>query len=209
MAALSDFMPYVLPYVPGCTYPLAELHIRQICIDFCAASSVVQEQLDAIDVVAGQINYDIDSAPHTTPTLVIEAAYLMRPLAIIKQGDINFPRAHEYHGEPFALMQAGDGTFTLDHTPAQDIAGAISLLVATKPARNAQNVADLLLDDYGHEIGQGAVGRLLMIPGHEWTNPAIAGAYTQIYERARTDARIRAEASFGRTSTRVRSRRFE
>jgi hypothetical protein len=208
MAALSDFMPYVLPYVQGCTYPLAELHIRNICIDFCTHAPIVQERPDPIDVVAGQIEYDIDTASYTAATLILEAAYQLRPLAILKVGDINFEQAHQYQGEPRALMQSAQPTFTLDHTPAVDAPGAITMLVATKPTRMATNVADLLLNDYGFEIGQGVVGRLMMIPGHEWTNPAIAGAYTQIYERARTEARIRAEASFGQTGSRVMSRRF-
>lgn len=209
MAALSDFMPYVLPYVAGCTYPLAELHIRNICIDFCTHAPIVQERPDPIDVVAGQIVYDIDTASGTVPTLIIEAAYALRPLEIIKQGDMNFEAAHQQQGQPFRIMQAAEAQLTLDYTPAWDSPAALSLLVATKPTRTAQNVADVLFNDYAYEIGQGVVGRLLLMPGHEWSNPAFAQAYTATYERARTEARIRAEASFGQTSTRARHRRFE
>lgn len=208
MTPLSEFMPYVLPYVAGCTYPLAELHIRNICIDFCTQAPIVQEALDPVDVVTDQIEYDIDATPQTEPTLILSAAYRTRPLAIFKASDVNLGQLREMRGEPMGVMQQAGAVFELDRTPAEDAPGAISLRIATKPTRSAVAVADVLFRDYAYEIGQGVVGRLLMMPGHEFSAPANAGFYTAIYETARTAARIRAERSFGTAPMRVNPRRF-
>lgn len=207
MASLSDFMPHVLPYVVGCTYPLAELHIRNICIDFCTHAPIAQATLDPLDVIAGQIEYDIDTPSQTDATLILAANYRGRELAIVKTGDRNFLASREQPGEPSALMQAPGNVFQLDLMPSFDAIGAITMQIATKPTRTAMNVDDVLLE-YAYEIGQGVVGRLLLMPGHEFSNPAIAMAYTSTYNLARTDARIRADRSFGAAPTRVRPRSF-
>lgn len=208
MTPLSEFMPYVLPYVPGCTYPLAELHIRNICIDFCTQAPIVQEVLDPIDVALDQIEYDIDTTSQTEPTIILSATFRGRPLEIFKASDVNLERLRELRGEPMGLMQQAEPVFELDRTPAEDAPGAIVLRVATKPTRAAMNVADVLFRDYAYEIGQGVVGRLQMMPGHDFTSLATAGYYASIYETARTAARIRAERSFGTAPVRVRPRRF-
>lgn len=208
MANLSDFFAYVLPYVTGCSYPLAEQHIRDICIDFCTHAPVVQVATDPLDVVSGERQYDIDTPSSTVATAILEASYYARPLRVFKTGDLHLASLQERTGEPWGIQQAAANIFMLDATPTQDAAQAIKLLVATKPARTTDTVADVLLDHYAFEIGQGAVGRLMRITGHEFANPATAGLYTRDYEIARTAARIRAERSFGRTTTRVRPRAF-
>jgi len=201
-------MPYVLPYVAGCTYPLAELHIRDICIDFCTHAPIVQETLDPIDVAQGQTEYDIGTAPQTEPALILGATYRGRPLSILKADDINLAQTRQHMQEPRGILAGPRSVFELDYTPAEDAAGAIVLRVSTKPTRRATNVADVLFNDYAYEIGQGAIARLMMIPGHEFSAPALAGAYHENYLRARTEARIRAEQSFGRSSSRVQPRAF-
>lgn len=74
MAYLSDFLPYVPPYLPGCSTPLAEMTIRQICIDFCNHSQVVQGQLDPMDIIKGQTVYDIET-PNGSETVFIRQAF--------------------------------------------------------------------------------------------------------------------------------------
>ena len=207
MASLADFMEHVLPYVAGCSYPLAELHIRNVCVDFCTHAPVVQVRLDPIDVEEGRTEYDLDTPSGTVTTLILQAAYNERPLAIYKTGDIA-DSLTERPGEPLAIKQAAENLFTLDSVPQVDAPQAIRVLVATKPTRTASSVADVLLNDYAHDIAQGVVGRLMLIPGHEFSNPAIAPLYEMKYRAARTAARIRAEASFGATGDRVRPRRF-
>lgn len=194
MATLSDLATYVMVYVPACPLMFVEQQLRDVCRDFCAHAAIVQVEIDPIDVVAGQSDYDIDVPFGTDVTMILSATYQGATLA--ERG--------QYRG----LTLGEANSFTLDQAPAASAPGAIAMRVATKPSRSANTVADILLNDYGYEIGQGAVGRLLMIPGQPWSAPASAAAYTATYQHARTNARIAADASFGAATARVRPRRF-
>lgn len=200
MATIADFLPLVLPYATGCPSPLALQHIRDICIDFCTHAAVVQVDIDPIDTVAGQIEYDIDTPTGQETTLILEAAYLGNPLSIFKNGDAALSNA---------IRQTPGNTFVFGLAPQESTPQAITLRVATRPTRTANVVADVLLNDYSHAISMGVVGRLMLIPGHAFSNPGSAVAYSSIYTTARTDARIRADRSFGSADMRVRPRRFQ
>ena len=75
MASPSDFLSYVLPYVTGCSMPLAQQQILSICREFCSRAPVVQELLDPVDAIAGQALYDLDAPSGTDVSLVLEAFY--------------------------------------------------------------------------------------------------------------------------------------
>jgi len=208
MATLSDFLPHVLPYVPGCSRPLAELHIRNVLMDFCTWAPVVQQTLDPLTVVQDVRDYDFETDVGTVVTHVLEVKYRGRDIDIYKAGDPRIDRTGQRVEPPSGIILNANNAFSLNATPDTTVIGALQLLVATKPGPRAQQVADLLLNDYGYEIGQGAVARLMKVPGQTFSAPGAAYAYEAPYLKARTDARIRAEASFGGAQTRVRSRRF-
>ncbi len=54
MAYLSDFLPYVLPYLPGCSTPLAELPIRQITI-LCIQLGLDDKEVDQLFIEASRL----------------------------------------------------------------------------------------------------------------------------------------------------------
>lgn len=211
MAALSEFMPFILPLVPGCPAPLAELTLRTVAIDFCTYAAVVQTVLDPIDVIADQFEYDLDVPFGTNVTLILNALYHGIPMAFAKTGDeprFSGQLLPSHTGTSYAITQATDNTFQLNLVPPADDAGAIVLRVATRPTRSATHLDDVLLADYGYEIGAGTAARLMLMPGQLFSNPQLAAAYQAIYLAARTDARIRADKSFGRATTGVRPRQF-
>jgi hypothetical protein len=204
MATLAEFLPHLLPLVPGCPQPLAELTLRGVLLDFCTVAPVVQQVLDPLDVVAGQAQYDIDLLYGVNVSQVLEAYYQNAPVSVIRRDDDQ----RQPGSAPYALRQAADNSFTLVPTPTTDAPAALVLRVATRPSRLATSVDDLLLNDYGYEIGCGAAARLQLTPGQPFTNPQLAVINQTIYNVARTNARIRAEASYGRSANRVQPRRF-
>jgi hypothetical protein len=217
MANLSDFMPHVMIHVPGCSYPLAEQAVRGICIDFCSKATIAQVSLDAIGVIANKIEYDLEPPYDTSATLILDAYYMGNKLSIFKLGDSDRSRdkysqsflgVGVISGTPSSIRQTGDATFIFDVAPLVDIDKAVSLIVAVKPKNNAATVPDILLNDYAYEIGLGAASRLMSIQGQGFYNPAQAADFRSTYEIARTGARIRAEASFGRSNSVVSPRRF-
>lgn len=209
MAYLSDFLPYVLPYLPGCSVPLAEMTIRQICIDFCNHSQVVQVQLDPMDVIKGQTVYDIET-PNASETVFIRQAFFRGGLMPLINGidAICFPSTTP-PGIPTALQQKANNAFELDRPPDSDFPQSVLLLVSTRPTRGANLVADVLLNDYAYGIGQGVIGRLALMPGQAFSNPSMAAVVNEAYIRCRTDARIRAEKGFNNAPSRVQARLFQ
>lgn len=207
MVQIQDFLPYVLPYAPGCTDPLAEQHIRDVCIDFCIGSSIVQATLEPLDIITGQVEYDIETPAGTETSLILAASYNGTALNVEKDGDTVFLGAALPEGAPSAVKQTPTNTFTLNRIPQFDAPGAVQMLVATKPRRNAASVADILME-YAYEIGLGVVARLSLIPEPGFPKPQLAAAYSSTYETAKLTARIRAERTFGTAAARVRPRRF-
>jgi hypothetical protein len=208
MASIAAFYPYVLPYVTGCSVPLAEQHILGICRDFCGHAPIVQERLDAMDAIQGQAEYELDLPNGTDLTLVLEATYQGRELPCVKTGDYSGASMTAHPGTPTSYRQSADNLITFDFAPISTESKAINLLVATKPMLNAKIIADILLNDYGYQIGLGVVGRLMLIPGQPFSNPRDAAVYTAQYNATRSEARIRADMSFGSGESRVRPRRF-
>ncbi len=192
----------------GCSRPLAELHIRNVLMDFCTWAPIAQQTLDPVTVVQGVRDYDFETEAAAVVTRVLEVKYHGRDLAIYKAGDPQVDRTGQVVGPPSGIILNASNGYSLNITPAVTDQRALQLLVATKPGPQAQQIDDLLLTDYGYEIGQGVAARLMKIPGHPFSAPALAPTYEATYLKARTDARIRAEASFGGAQTRVRSRRF-
>lgn len=204
MANWADFMPHILPYAKGCSVPLAEQHLRAIVLDFCTHAPIVQETLEPMDVQAGQREYDLDMPNGCDLVHILQADYERRRLRIVKPGESLVALS----GSPMGLQQGAGNSFQFDCIPVESVPQALRLRVSTKPARNASRVTDILLGDYGYEIGQGVIGRLMLLPGQPFSAPGLAGIYTSTYLTARTDARIRAERGFGIAGMRVKPRRF-
>jgi len=216
MAQLSDFAPYILPYVPGCPSPLAEQHARDVCIDFCMRSLIVQLALDPIDAIQGQIENDLDTPNGTLTHLILEAWYEGRRMGQFKSGDTSsqaeafnllFAGADVDGGVPKSVQLTPTNTFLFDVAPAATSLAAVTMKVATKPTRTTTTVDDILFNDYADAIGQGVVSRLMRLPGQPFTSAAWT-VNQGVYEAARTGARIRATKSFGGAGMTVRSRRF-
>jgi hypothetical protein len=215
MAQLSDFAPYVLPYVPGCPGPLMEQHVRDTCIDFCMRSNIVQIALDPMDATQGVIENDLDTPNGTVAHQIIEAWFNGKELGQFKSGDVLsrpeafnelFAGANTVGGVPRAVQLTPRNTFLFDVAPAFTSTSAITMKVVTKPTRTTTIVDDILFE-YADAIGQGTASRLMRIPNQPFTSSAW-NVHQSTYESERTRARIRAEKSFGRAASYVRPRRF-
>lgn len=215
MASYSDFLPYVLPYVPGCPDLLAETYVRDICIDFCAFSLLVQKPLDPIDVEANTAEYEF-TPPAGTDVVMPLAVWFRESRIEPLTGDAGVLRAEFYNstfstaasvtGRPTNLIHIGGNSFLLYPVPDTDEAGAVTVYAALKPSAVSVTCDDRLFREYAYEIGQGAVGRLAEIPGQPFTNPN-AGMFTAKYLLARNQARLQAGRSQGRTSMVISTRR--
>lgn len=204
MAAISDFLPYVLPYVTGCSELLAEQMIRDVCIDFCTKSLVVQQRIPAITSTVGEYEYEFEELSGELRVHMVMQAWYDGNELDVRGMDAVTPEPVD--GLPTALFQIDNTSFQLNRKP--EVAGSIEIRAAVAPLRTATEVPDVLLNDYAYEIGQGAIARLLRIPKQVFTDVQSSLLNEKEYEKARNAAQLKANKAFGRTDDRVRPRRI-
>lgn len=212
MAKVSDFLSYVLPFVPGCSEPLAIQYIRDTCRDFATRTHTLQQALDPVNLVQGVAAYEMEP-PFGTEVVTINKAWLGSNLLHVINGDqanaaMFNPTLDGTPGTPSALMQTGGNEFILNTPPEKSEAAALTLRVSLRPTRTTDAVDDMLFRDYAFEIAQGAIGRLQRIPAQPFSDPNSAMTAEFIYQAAVNKAKNKAYRAFGRTSATVQMRPF-
>jgi hypothetical protein len=207
---LSRFLPRLLPYVVGCTEPLAKQALLDSAIDFCSRTNVVSITLDPITVLQGVSTYELDTPAQTGVSAVQRVWYEGKILA-----PAPYEQATELYNQPngsprFYYGEYVDEVYSITLTPAPDrkIVNGMRVRVSLTPTRTATQVHDILFDRYAEGIVHGALAILAAVPDQPFTDPVMAGA-SAIKARAET-AIARGEAMHGnvQSSLSVKMRPF-
>ena len=165
MVELREFLPDVLPQVPGCPDTMAEREIRDAAIRFCRDTYAWQEEIDQLQTKADREAYEKGMDFINT----INGSDL---IALIEVGDQPF----EFDGRMLRVAHANE---------------KLPVRAALQPARDAARVPDFLYHDYREAIAAYALSRLLLQSRVEWANPELAGVYRQQYREAVAEERTR------------------
>ncbi len=209
--AWSQFLPDVLPEVPGVSDPLAERHVREAAIEFCVLSRAYVHYMDPVDLTALEGVYDWEVPEKTlvvepldvwlggkrlTPKTPAELAALYGDWTI-KQGEALY-----------YLSDRADGSarqVTLVPTPEAVVTGGLTARLALKPTRDAETIDELIYEDYGKTIAMGAVASLLLMVNKPWSNALIGTAFKQRFEIAAAQAALGADKGHVRAPLRVKT----
>ncbi|WP_018865126.1 hypothetical protein [Thioalkalivibrio sp. ARh3] len=168
MVEIEQFLPDVLPEVPGCPEPMAERQILDATIRFCRDTYAWQAEIDQLRIPEGgrdRFEFGLDF------------------INTVNGSDL------------IALTQVGDQVFTFDglklRVPHASAGDRLPIRAALQPERSASRVPRLLYDDYREAIAAQALFRLLLQSRAEWANPELAGVYRQQYEQAVVEERVR------------------
>jgi len=211
MAAYDDFLPYVLPDVPGCAEIVAIQAIRNAAIDFCEKSCVVQVDLDPVTLIAGSADYDLEPPSGTLVTKVMKLFYKNKELPPFGQDYV--PSATYYNAAaigadesstPVTWSQKDTKTFTVFPAPGERESGAITIRAALKPTRASESCDDILFEDYAEYIAAGAKARLMIVPNKAYTNPNLVATQNQFFLQGVNVARQRAARGHTRANLRVK-----
>jgi hypothetical protein len=209
MQALSAFFPRILPYLPGCSEPLAAQLLLDSAIDFCSNSLVLRQNLDPFKTAAGISQYDLDppSTQHNIDRVmgVTLTGQELRPgMSEIVHNDLPTDKA-----KPRAFYtDRTDSVFTLYLTPPPDDSYSVVVAVALRPARTATTLDDDLYNIWINPVANGAIAKAMMIPDQPFTNPAQA-SYLQLAMAKQTNSsRVESTYGFIRGSMSVRPRPF-
>lgn len=209
MKALSTFFPRILPYLPGCSEPLAAQFLLDSAIEFCSNSLVLRQNLDVFRTVVGITQYDLDppTAQHSINRVMgvtLDNIELRPGMAEIVHNDLPTDKA-----KPRAFYtDRTDSVFTLFLTPPPDGVYTVEVAVVLRPARTATTLDDDLYNIWINPVVDGAIAKAMMVPDQPFSNPAQAGYLQMSVAKKTNTSRIEGNYGFIRGSMTVRSRPF-
>lgn len=194
--AWSEFYKFVLPEVPGCTPARADIAISNAAIEFIRRAQVWRQELDAVDTVAEQADYEF---------AVPEGALINRVIWAKVDGDqVDIVVDGTPEDEREGLMPINRREFRLYPTPdAEDADLEVVVYVALHPVQAAADIDDDLFEDYAREISYGALAELLASPSKPYSNGALALDYRDKFEAA--IEKRKTEAELGHVDNTARS----
>lgn len=203
MRDIELIYPLVMPFAPGCADPTANAWIRQSAIDFCErtrlwrfddAMEVTANEAEALMAPSGAVVHEIEEVFFNDQLLErVTPAWL----------DKNYPawRAGSVLGQSRYVTQTEPNTIRL--IPSE--AGEVRIYLWLKPAQDAVDLPDFIVDKYRETIAHGALARILMIPNQSFTNPQMAAYWQQRFEAKLDSLSTRGSTGEQRASIRVKS----
>lgn len=189
MAAVwEDFFSLVQPHVAGCPEITITAHIQQAATSFCDLSGVWRYSIPDTDTVADTSDYVV-----TVPSgaEISDILYMFMddvPMTRVADGYFPFSRRATtgrpthfsvYQEDSVRLYRTPDGVYTFEGT------------AILKPSAAATGVEDFIFKSYSQTIASGAISRLALIPGKEWSSPDLASAHHALFHRGVAHARVR------------------
>jgi hypothetical protein len=180
MKDLDAFLPNIRPYAPGVAEPAAFFAIRQAAIAFCERTrlwryedefTVAEDGCEAIVVPYGAVIHEIERADFNGKRLTP-----MTPGAL---DDLLPDWRSGLTGTPRYVTQTEPDTIAL----VPKTAGTVTLHLYLKPAQDADELPDFIVDQHRNVIAHGALMHILTIPNQSFTNPDMAAAYAASFER--------------------------
>lgn len=179
--AFSTVTARVLPYVTGCPIPVVEIAIREAAIDFCERTHAWREDLTAINVVDGTSSYALAPAMPVatgevvTPLVVKYDSAVLTPLDSITVRVMYPDHPDAVNKSPSQYYQFTEQqTINLVPVPDASITGGLEIFAAIRPLRSATGMDLAVLTKWGWVVEAGALHRLCVMPGKNWSNPKLA-----------------------------------
>lgn len=189
---LTDFLPYVRPFIAGCPDPVIEFNLRLAAIEFCErtrcwryiTSATLTEETRFLSAPAYSTVHEVEQATWEgrilTPIAFTEAEHSAMT-GITKESN------------PAYITQTEPGRLTI--LPFAE--GTVRISAFLKPQHGSQYgldpmnplhdplnvVPQFMLTQHAEAIAYGALTRLYAIPGEPWSDPNMAGAYRSMFEQ--------------------------
>lgn len=168
----SAFGPLILPYATTCSAPLMEQHARLAAIEFFEHTKAWQADLDAI--VADGIETSFSMVPP-------DDAQIEKIIAVsVTDANGNVDHASVLRDDGRTTRRRSDlVAYTPDRIelvlqPLQRDGTSIVVTAALKPTLLAETLPDVLFNQYGQHIAQGALSSLTSMAAKPWTDATVA-----------------------------------
>lgn len=184
---LADFLPEVLPFVPGCPQPVAINAVRNSVIQFMTETGLSEQTL-SVSLVDGTALYTVTPAAGTKIINYVRGDIAGSPVYPASPAQLDATslgwRALDGSQPTQAFIEGGQ----LRVLPIPGAAATLSATFVCAPTRAATTVDDEVLEDYAETIASGALYRLLALPGQPWSSPELADYHKAKFEADVSDA---------------------
>lgn len=173
MVSLMEFLPRVMPFVPGCAEPTAEQYVREAAIEFCRRTKAWREA-DEFDITPTTLEL-VCVPPYADLHEIEDMRFDGRPLKAV-----SWPTVWRDHGAgpPRTFSQVGLNGIRIDPPGT----GKLQVSMFLKPSDKADYLPDILLHHFAQVIADGALARILMLPDKPYTNPQSAAAFGAAFQ---------------------------
>ena len=171
--ALTTFLPQIQPHVPGCPESVILEAIRNACIRFCTDTWLVREDIAAQDVTAAQDEYQITASTDNESIGLISFLHDKLELGQKTEEELDIIDSGWRTADPgvatYVMLPLPD-LVKLNRVPAETITAGMIMRIATRPTDTADDVDDLLFNDWRKAIKYGALEELYEIPKKGWSD---------------------------------------
>jgi hypothetical protein len=177
----EDMLSRVLPYVRNCPPQTAIFHLREAARDFFQRTLAWRSDLPRLSTVVGQASYSMVIPQETTVAKLLAYAIDGQRNDVI-DAELGMQLQLEEAGTQMAWSEDRS---TVSINPAPLVAGVgLDFRVALKPSEDASAIPGAMVNHYIDNLADGAIARLLEMPGCDWTDPKTAPTYRGKYELA-------------------------
>lgn len=201
MAVWADWYPGMLVTLPGCPDPLLNQELLLAAQLFMRRTRCWMAWLEPTRILAGAMEYDLDTPDRALVVRVEKAAIDGSPIDVVSWRQI---RTDPDLGEtPHAGMASNNRTtFRLGREyPA---GGLLSVQASLMPRRAATGIPDEFFSQHEDAIACGARARLMAMPGMTWTNFELAGVHAGAFDAAINAATVDAYRGYTNATPRRR-----
>lgn len=208
----SQFLPLVLQYVPDASDFMAEDAIKQACIEFCEKTYIWQYTVPAMDIVANQANYRLNTPVGTKAVGAIQVYYdtsLMIPKGPDELADIyRMGDWQQVTGHPQYVTRVIKPEFLLVPIPTDNSPGSLHIKTALAPTRDSEEIDSEIYEQWAEAIAWGARARLLAQPRQDYSDKAGSLEALRMFRHEISRARIQMTKGQTRASTRTEYQRW-
>ncbi len=202
MAALSLLLPHLQVDMPAVPRELALAYLRDACRYWCAITEV---DTRTIEVTASgattMLTPGAGVAVERVLTVRLDSGAVLHPTSAAELDAFDSPSWPTATGEARRFFMLDD--FTLRLVPAPVTPTALQVLAVCKPAADATQIADVLMD-HAAMLALRAKAMLALQPDKPWSRPELAGDWLNVFSGAAANERSRVQLRRCGTQTRVR-----
>lgn len=190
----DEFLPYVMPELPGCPIPMVMAKAFEVLTDFCTRTGAWQVSLDPIDQPAGSADADL-GAPTGSRISMVETITCLgspRPLVPSTRGEMHraLPGWEAMVGStPTHFIRLDSGSVRLYPIPSVDCQLQADVRLIPKPGLTV--LPDKVMNDYLLPIAAGVKAKLMAMPKKSWSAPEMVAFYGAEYETAISNAIVK------------------